>query len=169
MRLIFVYFLLNWIKYEKIKKGGKVMKVKDCMCSNVTWVTKDTNVTEVAKLMGQHHIGCVPVCDESNKILGIVTDRDIILRSVACNKDVNSTKVEDIMTGSVCTCGQDASVEEAQNLMSELQIRRLPVVENGKVVGILTLGDLTSNKKVDTQEVTDTLECICNHTNKNAE
>ena len=74
------------------------MKVKDCMCGEVCWVKPDTKVYEVAKIMNQNHIGCVPVCDDQNTLVGIITDRDIILRGVACDKDVKTTNASDIMT-----------------------------------------------------------------------
>lgn len=147
------------------------MKVKDCMCKDVTCVKKDTNISEVAKLMGEHHIGCVPVCDEDNNILGIVTDRDVILRSIACDKDVKTTPVEEVMTKNVCTCTQDQDITQAQQLMSDLQVRRLPVVENNQIIGILTLGDLVKNRNISSDEVSDTLEhiCCCSKAPKNAE
>ena len=83
-------------KYMKILKGGKVMKVNECMCNDVCCVKPEDNVENVAKVMCNNHIGCVPVCDSNNCICGILTDRDIILRAIACDKDVKSTKVSDI-------------------------------------------------------------------------
>ena len=90
------------------------MKVKDCMCHDVKFVTPNTSVCDCAKLMSDNNIGCVPVCDENNKVVGLITDRDVILRTVACNKDSASTKVSDIMTCNVCTCNADANIEEAE-------------------------------------------------------
>ena len=128
------------------------MKVKDCMCEDVCCVRPETKIQEVAKLMNQHHIGCVPVCDGNNCICGIVTDRDIILRCVACNKDTNQTQASDIMTCNVTT------------KMEQKQIRRLPVCDsNNQVVGILTLGDLAHfDTKLGKQQVCTTFENICN-------
>ena len=77
------------------------MKVKDCMCNEVNCVKPDTSVKDCAKLMCDCHVGCAPVCDNSNNIVGIVTDRDIILRAVSCDKDMANTKVSDIMTTNV--------------------------------------------------------------------
>ena len=111
------------------------MKVRECMCNNVTWVKPTDSVCNCAKLMSNNHIGCIPVCDDSQNVVGIVTDRDIILRG----------------------------------MMKENQIRRIPVVENNKIVGILTLGDLAANPDVNNSEVTNTLEDICNCNKKNAE
>ena len=148
------------------------MKVKDCMSNNVYWVKPETNIQDVVKLMSQNHIGCVPVCDNNNDVCGIITDRDILLRSVACNKDVTTTPISEIMTTKVCTCTQNENIDEAQNKMGNHQIRRLPVCdENNKLVGILTLGNLSQNdNQIGKHEVCQTLNNICDcNKNKNAE
>lgn len=148
------------------------MKVKDCMCSDVCCVKPETTINEVAKLMSENHIGCVPVCDTNNCICGLVTDRDILLRSVACNKNANSTPVSDIMTCNVCTCKEDDEMSNAETKMGQNQIRRLPVCDNNnKVIGILTLGDLAHNgRELGTQEICSTIESICNcNSHKNEE
>ena len=106
---------------------------------------------------------------KAQNIVGIVTDRDIILRSIACDKDVKSTPVSEIMTCKVCSCTPDTHIDEAQDLMKKNQIRRIPVMENNKIVGILTLGDLAANPNINNEEVTNTLENICNCNKKNAE
>ena len=80
------------------------MKVKECMCNEVCCVKPETNVYEVAKLMSEYHIGSIPVCNTNNEICGIVTDRDILLRSIVCDKNIKETPVSDIMTCNVCTC-----------------------------------------------------------------
>lgn len=140
------------------------MKVKDCMCNDVCCVKKETNLKEVAKLMSQNHIGCLPVCDSNNSICGIVTDRDLVLRCIACDKDINNTPVSDIMSCNVCTCKETDDLTNAESIMGKNQIRRLPVCDNNnKIVGILTLGDLTKNDdKVGREELCTTLEDICN-------
>lgn len=145
------------------------MKVKDCMCYDVKYVTPSTSVCDCAKLMSDNKIGCIPVCDESKKIVGLVTDRDITLRTVACNKDSNTTPVSDIMTCNVCMCDANSTIEEAEKLMSQNAIRRLPVIENNKIIGILTLGDLAQDPNVNTEHVCDTLENICDCKTKNAQ
>jgi len=103
----------------------------------------------------------MPVCDTNNNVVGIITDRDITLRCVACDKDVNSTPISDIMTTSVCCCGCDTDVQEATKLMSDMQVRRIPVLDNNKIVGMLTLGDLANSRSVSAKEVSDTVENIC--------
>lgn len=148
------------------------MKVKECMCNNVCVVTKNTKICEVAKMMSINHIGSIPVSDENNAICGIVTDRDIILRTVACDKDIGQTLVSDIMTKNVCTCTQDDDIADAQCKMAKYQIRRLPVCDcNNKIMGILSVGDLTKNTTViGKEDVCETIEKICDCNNKkNAE
>lgn len=137
------------------------MKVKDCMCSDVSCVKPDSTVSDVCKLMCNQHVGCIPVCDDSNKVVGLVTDRDVILRSIACDKDIKQTSVSEIMSCDVCCCGPEEEIENAEDLMSELQIRRIPVVDNDKIVGILTIGDLARNSKVNKEELCNTIENIC--------
>lgn len=148
------------------------MKVQDCMCHNVYCAKPETKINEIAKIMSEQHIGCIPVCDENNCICGILTDRDIILRTIACNKDVKTTTASDIMSTNVCTCKQEDDMVNAENKMSSNQVRRLPVCDdNNRVIGILTLGDLAQNDiQLGKQEVCTTIENICDtNTNKNAE
>lgn len=122
------------------------MKVNECMCKNVNCVKLEDTVTSVAKTMESNHIGCVPVCDQNNCICGIITDRDIVLRAIASDKDVNKTKASDIMTTKPYICTPDEEITNAQSKMSFNQIRRLPVCdEKNHVVGILTIGNLANN------------------------
>ena len=145
------------------------MKVKECMCDESFCVKPETSICEVAKMMANNHVGTVAVCDNNNCLCGIVTDRDIILRSIACDKDVHQTPVSDIMTTNVFTCKKDDDIKDAEKTMAQNQIRRIPVMENNKITGILTLGDLATNKEISEHEVYSTLEDICKCTNKNAE
>lgn len=149
------------------------MKVKDCMCNTVCCVTPDSKLNEVAKLMCTNHTGCIPVCDNSNCIVGIVTDRDLVLRCVACNKDANQTPVSEIMTCNVCTCSEEDEIYDVENKMAKNQIRRIPVCDNNNhVVGILTMGNLANKcNQLGKEEVCTTIEniCECNGKIKNAE
>lgn len=138
------------------------MKVKECMCNNVICVCPQDTLANVAKIMQSNHIGCVPVCN-NEKICGIVTDRDIVLRAIANNKDVESTMVNEIMTTKLCTCTQEDEIKSAQSKMESNQIRRLPVCDNSNhVIGILTLGNLVNNDELSKNNVTTTIENICN-------
>jgi CBS domain-containing protein len=144
------------------------MKIKDCMCNNVKWVTPNTNVCDCAKVMSDNKIGCVPVCDEKKEVVGIVTDRDVILRTIACDKDCKNTPVSEIMTTNVCLCNANSEIEEAEKLMSQNAIRRLPVIENNKIVGIITLGNLFQNKNINSNHASNTFENICDCHTRNS-
>lgn len=149
------------------------MKVKECMCNEVFSCTPSTTVYDAAKLMQTNHIGCIPVCDNENCMVGVITDRDLVLRCIADDKNAKDTPVSDIMTTNVWTCKPDDEMTNAQSKMGSEQIRRLPVVDNqGKVIGMLTLGDLAKNDmELGQDEVSDTINCICDCVgeNKNAE
>jgi len=134
------------------------MRVKDCMCDSVVQATPDTNLCEIAKLMDSNHIGCIPVCKEE-KVVGFVTDRDIVTRGIASHKDCNTTKVSDIMNTNIIKTTPDTELGAAIEVMEKNQIRRLPVIEDNKIVGMLTLADLAAS--IDPEEVGHTLECIC--------
>lgn len=140
------------------------MKVNECMCKNVVLVKPEDNVLKAAKIMKNNHIGCVPVCDENNCICGILTDRDIVLRAVANDKNVNTTKISDIMTTDIYTCFQDEEITNAQSKMAFNQIRRLPVCDaNNHVVGILTIGNLAnSNTQIGKTQFSTMVGNICN-------
>lgn len=137
------------------------MKVKECMCSQVSCITPNATLSDAAKLMQEQHIGCVPVCDNNKNVVGLITDRDIVLRGVACNKDSNQTPVSDIMTTKIYTVAPDAEVNEASNIMCKCQVKRVPVIENDMIVGIITLGDLANNQQVQGQQVYQAVEGIC--------
>ena len=145
------------------------MKVKDCMCDDVCCAKPETTVSDVAKMMSQNHIGSVPICDENNCLCGIVTDRDILLRAVACDKDTCKTPISEIMTCNTFSCNCNSDVSEAQKIMAEKQVRRIPVVDNGKVVGILTIGDLAANDQINNNQFGNTMGCICGSNKNNAE
>ena len=140
------------------------MKISECMCKDICFVKPDCNVYDASRIMCENHIGCIPVCDEHKSIVGIVTDRDIVLRAIACDKQVKSTPVSEIMTTNVYTCNCECEVTEAQNIMSQNQIRRIPITDDSnKVVGILTMGDLAKNdKEIGQQNVSTTIQNICN-------
>ncbi|GAB6174954.1 CBS domain-containing protein [Paradesulfitobacterium aromaticivorans] len=117
------------------------MKVRDIMTSQVKCASPNSSLLELAKMMKEEDVGSVPVCEQQH-LMGIVTDRDIVIRAVALGQDVNSMKASEAMSTNVTTIGPDADIHEAADLMSNKQIRRLPVVEQGKIIGILALGDL---------------------------
>ena len=118
------------------------MKVRDIMTKDVSYVTPDSNITNAADIMKSLNVGIVPVCDNNQAPVGVVTDRDIVLRSVAGNN--TNQNIENVMSKNIVSVSPDTDAHEAASLMAQNQIRRLPVVENNKVVGMLSLGDLAN-------------------------
>lgn len=125
------------------------MLVSEIMNQGVISVSPDESVAYASRLLYRHNIGSVPVCSSDGMLKGIVTDRDIVLRVVAADSDPHSTPVSDIMSHSVITVAPDEDVKRVSKLMSISQVRRLPVVNDGKVVGIVSLGDLAQTKCCD--------------------
>lgn len=121
------------------------MKVRDLMTSEVKTCSVDTPVIEAARIMSRVNCGGVPILS-GQKLAGILTDRDIVLRAVAHGKDVNTYPCSECMTKSPITCSPDTDAHEASDLMSSKQIRRLPVVEGDRLVGMLALGDLATEQ-----------------------
>ncbi|WP_097026545.1 CBS domain-containing protein [Clostridium peptidivorans] len=118
------------------------MKVKDIMTKNVASLNPEDTVEHAAQLMKEYNIGSLPVCNEE-KVIGIITDRDIAIRSSAEGENVQKQTVRDIMTSNPATIKSDIDVKDAARIMSERQIRRLPVVESNNLVGMLSLGDVS--------------------------
>lgn len=127
-----------------------VVKIKDIMSDKVACVNPQTTVVEAAQLMQKHDVGAIPVC-EGQKILGIVTDRDIVVRNVAHGKDPHATLVSDVMSTGVKSISPDMSLNQAAGIMADQQIRRLPVIENDHLVGMISLGDLATKAKFDVE------------------
>lgn len=126
------------------------MKVKDIMTKKVASVKPDASVSEAADLMQRYNVGSIPVCDD-NGVVGIVTDRDIVMRNVTVGSDPRSTPVSSIMTTNVTTVSPDTDVDELGVIMSQKQVRRVPVVDNNNLVGIVALGDLAVDNRFDTE------------------
>ncbi len=147
------------------------MKVKECMCTQISCVSPETNLTDVAKVMKEQHVGCLPICNTNKQIVGLVTDRDLVLRGVACNKDANTTPVSAIMTTGIYTVNPDEEIENASKTMCDCQVKRIPVIENNQMVGILTLGDIANNNELNQEYVGKTVEgiCKCGHNAQNNE
>lgn len=116
------------------------MQVKQIMTTDVRTIAPNDTITKAASLMSQLNVGAVPVTD-NNRVVGIVTDRDIVLRGVAKGESSNQ-KVSEVMTPNVKYVSSDTDVHTVADIMAENQIRRLPVVDNGQLVGIVAIGDL---------------------------
>ncbi|WP_370225100.1 CBS domain-containing protein [Cytobacillus sp.] len=124
-------------------------KIRDIMTGHVESCSLLDNVYEVAVKMKELNVGAIPIVD-NEKLVGMITDRDIVLRCVA-EKHPASSKVEDIMSSHLVTVTRDTESREAARLMAEHQIRRLPVVEGDKLVGIVSLGDFAVRHLTDDQ------------------
>jgi CBS domain-containing protein len=119
------------------------MEISAAMHRDADWATADTPVSDIAKLMQEHDIGAVPV-GKNDKLIGMVTDRDIALRVVAAGLDPAKTTAKDIMTKGIVYCRTNETVEDAIHLMDQKKIRRLPVIDDNKrLVGMLSLGDVS--------------------------
>lgn len=116
--------------------------IREIMTQNVASVSPNTTIQEAAQLMSQHNVGSLPVV-ENGQVRGIITDRDITLRSTADGKS-NSEPVSNVMTSHIIAGNPNMSVDEASQMMAQNQIRRLPIVENNNIVGIVALGDLAT-------------------------
>jgi CBS domain-containing protein len=124
------------------------MKARDVMSKSLVSVAPNDTVERAAILMKEYNIGSIPVCS-GDRLVGIVTDRDITLRAVSSGADTTHETVNSVMTNNPVTASPDMSVEDISRIMSQQQIRRIPIVENGRVVGIVALGDLATEPKAD--------------------
>jgi len=132
------------------------MNVRDVMTSNPRTVSPGDSIQVAARIMKEEDVGVVPVVD-NGRTVGIVTDRDIVIRAVA--EGGSDRAVREIATTDLVFVKPDATTREAEKLMSERQVRRLPVVENGRLVGIVSLGDIAVKEGKDSR-TGDTLENI---------
>lgn len=123
------------------------MKVSEVMTKSVANLSTDDTVEHAAQLMKEYNVGSIPVCS-GEKIVGIITDRDIALRSVAEGENIENQRVRDIMTSNPVVGKPDMDVHEASRIMSDRQIRRLPIVDKGDLVGIVSLGDIAVEPKL---------------------
>lgn len=115
--------------------------LRDIMTTNVASVTALDNAFEVAEKMEQLNVGAIPVVNEQGDVAGMITDRDLVLRAFA-KKQSGSAPIQSLMSQNLAVGSPEMSIDEAAQLMAAKQIRRLPVVQNGKLVGIVSIGDL---------------------------
>lgn len=120
------------------------MKVEEVMHGSIIWSTPDTSLGEIAKIMRDNDVGAIPI-GLDGKLIGMVTDRDIVVRALADGRDVSSLTARDVMTEGVSCCRADQDLKEAIRLMEEKALRRLPVLDaNSRPVGMLSLGDVSN-------------------------
>lgn len=129
------------------------------MTTNVDVISRNASVKEAARIMKQLDVGAIPVCDEE-KLFGMVTDRDLVLRVMAEGLDPKQVRVSDAASSDVVFCYEDEAIEKASQVMSQNQIRRLPVLSRSKkLVGIVSLGDMAVRGK-DARTSGDVLEQV---------
>lgn len=133
-------------------------QIADVMTRGVRTLSPGDSVVHAARTMEEMDVGAIPVCD-GDRLVGMVTDRDIVLRAVARNRADDNTRLDDVMTPGPCWCFEDQSVEEVVEAMRDAQLRRMPVVDrNEQLVGIVSLGDLAV--KADITQAGEALEEI---------
>ncbi len=125
------------------------MQVRDLMNPSVVSITTGESAALAARLMSRHNVGALPVCSPDGHLRGIVTDRDVITRCIAAEEDPAQTPVRDIMTRNCTVVAPEDDPREATRLMAARQVRRLPVLDHGKLVGMVSLGDLATSHSFD--------------------
>ena len=118
------------------------MKLREIMTPNPVHVEPDTTVDVAARLLTQYNIGMLPVCTPDGALHGLVTDRDIVTRCLAAGRSPAHTGVRDVMTRRIVSAPPHMETSAAAHLMGREQIRRLPILEDGHLQGIVSLGDL---------------------------
>lgn len=138
------------------------MKLKDIMTQTVVHIHPQESAAVAARLLANHNIGVLPVCDGNGTLCGVVTDRDLVIRCMATGHLPESTKVKDVMTARIVSASPQMDVAVAAYLMGREQVRRLPVVENGRLCGMVSVGDLAS-RDVCSYDAAEAMEGICSN------
>ena len=118
------------------------MKIREIMTDQVIRIHPDESVAVAARTLAHYNIGALPVCGNDGRLCGMVTDRDLVTRCMASDRKAENTRVKDVMTGWVVSATPEMDTAVAAHLMGRQQVRRLPVLENGKLCGMVSLGDL---------------------------
>ena len=136
------------------------MKAQDIMTKNPSCVTPDTRVQDAARLMKNEDVGIIPVVESqgSKKLVGVITDRDIAIRVVADGSASSNSSVRDIMTSNITTSAPGDSVKDVMELMGREQVRRIPIVDKGELVGIIAQADIV--READDKRAERTVEKI---------
>ena len=138
------------------------MKLREIMSRQVVRIGPEETVAVAARTLTHYNIGVLPVCGGDGRVCGLVTDRDLVIRCVAAGRNPAATKVKDVMTRNVIAASEDMDVAVAAHLMGREQIRRLPVIENGKLCGMVSLGDM-ANREQTSLDAGDALAEISNN------
>ena len=141
------------------------MKVRDVMTGKPIHIHRDEVVAVAARTLTHYNIGALPVCGNDGKLCGLLTDRDVVTRCMAAGRLPENTKVQEIMTNRLVTASPDMEVNAAAHLMGREQVRRLPVLEEGRLCGMVSLGDLAGREET-SLDVADAMESICANISK---
>lgn len=120
------------------------MKIREVMTNPVIRIHPDESVAVAARTLQHYNIGILPVCGGDGRLCGLVTDRDLVTRCIAAGRSPASTTVREVMTKQIVSARPDMDANQAAGLMGREQIRRLPVLENGRLCGMVSLGDLAT-------------------------
>ena len=123
------------------------MKLRDIMSGSVVRINPEESVAVAARILARCNVGMLPVCGGDGRLYGVVTDRDLVTRCVAANRAPNATPVREVMSANVISATADMDASSAAQLMARMQIRRLPVVENGRLCGLVSLADLAGREE----------------------
>lgn len=136
------------------------MKIKDCMTKNVISVGASEPVAVAARLMSRYNLGALPVQNTDGRLCGMVTDRDVVLRCVAARRDAEHMRVGEMMSTGILAVEASEDISRAAQMMSRAQLRRLPVTQNGKLTGMLSMADLARRGEY-SMETAQCMESIC--------
>ncbi len=131
---------------------------RDIMTPDAECVQETDSILDAAKRLADRDVGAMPICGEDDRLKGMLTDRDIVVKVLAQDKDPGATKVSEIAEGKPVTIGADDSIEDALRTMSEHRVRRLPVIDGHELVGIISQADIARN--LDDEKTGDLVEAI---------
>ena len=123
------------------------MKLREVMANPVIRIHPDESVAVAARALTHYNIGILPVCGGDGRLHGLVTDRDLVTRCIAAGRSPVNTTVREVMTSKIISVSPDMDASDAAGLMGQEQVRRLPVVENGRLCGMVSLGDLSRQRE----------------------
>ena len=118
------------------------MKIREVMSNPVIRIHPQENVAVAARMLSHYNIGALPVCGGDGRVCGLITDRDLVTRCIAAGRNPAQTRVQEVMTTRIVAARPDMDAAAAASIMGREQVRRLPVMENGKLCGMVSLGDL---------------------------
>ena len=133
-------------------------KARDIMTGSPECIGENDSITDAAKKLQKLNIGSMPICGEDDRLKGMLTDRDIVIKVLAEGRDPDTTRAGELGEGKPVTIGADDSIDELLNTMAEYKVRRLPVIDGHKLIGIVSQADLARN--IDEEQVGRLVEII---------